>query len=102
MRVKFANAFIVGETSGLQRAAQPANTHLPLRFRPEDSLCRPILGEKCSVKGLLVEISKDDSQGAQTLSVRAVAKVNGSYRFSTLSDFQYVADDSLEAHVCQV
>ena len=93
MRLK-GQLHCAGDSHGLHQAAQPSNTHLPLKYRPADGMCRPIFGEKCSVKGLLVAVTRPE-QGAMALKVEAVARVNGSYQFSSLADFQYTADDSL-------
>lgn len=54
------------------------------------------------MKGLLVSVSKETLQSAKSCTVEAVARVNGSYRFAALADFQYVADESLKAQGPQV
>ena len=73
-----------------------ANTHISLKFRPTDTMCRPLIAGKSATPGLLVECSKADLQPGKDVTVEVVARVAGSYRFSSLADMQYVADDSLK------
>lgn len=59
-------------------------------------MCRPLLAGKTNTPGLLVECSKNDLQPGKDVTVKVVARVNSSYRFSSLADMQYVADESLK------
>lgn len=99
---KYAGIPVAGGTQGLQQAALPANVHLPLKFRPADGLCRPLVGDKYSVRGLLVSVTRDSQDGLESFRLNTVARVNSSYGFSSLVDIQYVADKSLQAALPQV
>eukprot|EP00249_Psilotum_nudum_P021284 c28050_g1_i2 orf=454-2187(-) len=105
----------LGGEDGICKARSAESNYLELRFRPEDPFCHPVFGELHRSSGLLLHISRELKQEQETCEITAaseeqteikgktalkstnyelnadiVARVEQSYEFVGMADYQYV------------
>lgn len=83
----------LGGEDAISKARSSESNYLELRFRPEDAFAHPIFGELHGLSGLLLQVSRmqEAKNASQGLRAEVIAKVDQSYDFSGMADYQYVA-----------
>lgn len=82
----------LGGEDAISKARSSESNYLELRFRPEEPFAHPIFGELHGMSGLLLQLSRvqEKEKSHEELTAEIVAKVNESYNFFGMSDYQYV------------
>ncbi|EEB14902.1 conserved hypothetical protein [Pediculus humanus corporis] len=68
------------------------NRRLELRWRPQDSFCKPTYGSRKSVVAIVLKIKykKKKNNEGRVLSYQSIGCVTEEYKFSNLCDFQFL------------
>ncbi|KAI5084421.1 hypothetical protein GOP47_0000590, partial [Adiantum capillus-veneris] len=83
----------LGGKEAISKARSSETNYIELRFRPEDPYAHPVFGELHGFSGLLLELSvaQDKDKGDQIVRGEITAKVDQSYEFGGLADYQYIS-----------
>uniref|UniRef100_A0A8D9AJL1 General transcription factor 3C polypeptide 5 n=1 Tax=Cacopsylla melanoneura TaxID=428564 RepID=A0A8D9AJL1_9HEMI len=71
------------------------NGHMDLKFRPDDPFCKPTVGERVNVTGLLLKlriVKKRKKKSGETVSVvpQVLGSVTSWFQFKNMCDYQYL------------
>lgn len=84
----------LGNIESVERAFAAQKDRLELKFRPADPFCHPAYGDRIPKKCLVLRIkntkSKDATKDKTTYSLDVIGKVQTSFSFDTLAEFQWL------------
>ncbi len=80
----------LGSEETLQSCIEENSSFLKLRQRPNDPYCHPIFGDRQATAGVLLRISRKLGDEDAPVKVQVAARVERTYQFNTLSDYQYL------------
>eukprot|EP00798_Chlamydomonas_sp_ICE-L_P025869 gene25869-11539_t len=91
----------LGGLPSVAAAMSAQASYLKVNYRPDDPNSHPILGDRKESRNLLLRISRKrgtagGSEGDEAPTVKCVARVNTTFRFDGLCDYQYLPIDSGE------
>lgn len=77
---------------------------LQVKCRPRDSLSHPLFAERVRGRALLLKVAQSrnhgDSDESQAVQAEVVARVNVSYNFAGIADFQYLSTTRVTGSSC--
>lgn len=84
----------LGNIETIERVFASQKDRLELKFRPADPLSHPAYGDRIPKKCLVLRITKSKSRdtnvSAESYSLKVVGKVQTSFSFDTLAEFQWL------------
>lgn len=84
----------LGNIDSIERVYATQKDRLELKFRPADPYCHPAYGDRVPKKCLVLRIksvkSKDEADDKRSYSLDVVGKVQTSFSFDTLAEFQWL------------
>lgn len=80
----------LGGLESIEKVFDSTKDRMELKFRKADPLAHPAYGDRTPKKCLVLRIRKVKNEDGETFSLSVVGKIQTSFRFETLAEFQWL------------